>query len=171
MLRALKNDLATYRGDWTQIGFWAMVVYRFGQYRYCITSSWLRKPLSLIYKVMFKIIQVLGIELPCEVPVGEGLRIDHTGGIVVSGFASLGHHCVLRNGVTIGLRNEAIPAAPTIGNHVSFGAGSKCLGPITIGDYVEIGANAVVLQDVPSHHIAVGIPARILPKAFQNAPH
>ena len=165
MWQDLRNDLKIYGGNWGAQGFWAMVVYRFGRWRYSLRPACIRKPLSMLYKIAYKLVQIAtGIELPCEVPVGKGFRIDHAGGIVVSGYAAFGNDCVLRNGVTIGLKHEDEPCAPKIGNRVSFGAGAKCLGPIRIGNNVDIGANAVVLCDVPDNSIAVGIPARILAK-------
>jgi len=165
MFQNIRADLAAHKGDWGAQGFWAMVVYRFGRWRYTIGNRWLRMPFSLLYKIAYKWTQVItGIELPCEVNVGQGFRIDHFGGIVVSGFASFGEYCVIRNGVTVGLQRTDEPAAPSIGNHVDIGAGAKVLGPITIGDHVVIGANAVVICDVPSHTVAVGIPARIIKK-------
>ncbi len=161
----IRADLATYGGDWSCQGFWVMLVYRFGRWRYGIKPAILRKPLSLIYKILFKGIQVItGIELPCEVQVGGNFRIDHFGDIIVSGYARFGDNCILRNGVTVGLKNIEEKAAPQIGNNVSIGAGAKVLGPITIGNDVEIGANAVVICSVPDHAIAVGIPARIILK-------
>ncbi len=163
MFDNIRSDLAAHKGDWGAQGFWAMVIYRFGRWRYTLGNRWLRMPFSLLYKIAFKGVQVVsGIELPCEVTVGRGFRIDHFGGIVISGFASFGQGCVIRNGVTVGLRRIDEPSAPTIGNYVDIGAGAKVLGPITIGDHAVIGANAVVLDDVPSHAIAVGIPARII---------
>jgi serine O-acetyltransferase len=165
MFDNIKADLATYRGDWTQQGFWALIIYRFGRWRYTISSSWLRKPFSMLYKISFKIIQILtGIELPCEAEIGKNFRIDHFGGIVISGDAKFGDNCIIRNGVTVGLRRVEEECAPTVGNNVSFGAGSKVLGNITIGNHVDIGANAVVISDVPPHSIAVGVPARIIEK-------
>lgn len=159
----IREDLKTYQGDWTCQGFWIMTVYRFGRWRYSISNPFLRKPFSFLYKVMFKVIQILtGTELPCEVAVGRGFRIDHCAGIVISGFASFGEHCILRNGVTVGLRRVTEPSAPKVGNYVDIGAGAKILGNITIGDHVTVGANAVVLEDVPSHSIAVGVPAKII---------
>jgi len=83
---------------------------------------------------------------------------------VISGYATFGDYCVIRNGVTIGLKNVDHPVAPIIGNHVDIGAGAKLLGDITIGDYAVIGANAVVIHDVPANCLAVGVPARIIPK-------
>jgi serine O-acetyltransferase len=137
-----------------------MVVYRFGRWRYGIKSGIVRKPLSLIYKFLFKLVQILtGIELPCEAVVGRNFTIDHFGGIIVSGYTRFGDNCRIRNGVTVGLRRTDEPVAPVIGNNVDIGAGAKLLGPITIGNNVVIGANAVVLSDVPDNAIAVGVPA------------
>lgn len=107
---------------------------------------------------------LLGTELPCEAIIGRRFVIEHIGGIVVSGDAVFGDDCVMRNGVTVGLRNRGVRGSPQIGNRVDIGAGAKLLGPIVIGDDVAIGANAVVISDVPSNSIAVGIPARVIPR-------
>ena len=139
-----------------------MIVYRFGRWRYGVKPAILRKLFSLIYKVMFKFIQIVtGIELPCEADVGRNFVIDHFGGIIISGYAKFGNDCRIRNGVVVGLRRIEEKFAPVIGNNVDIGAGAKLLGPITIGDNVIIGANAVVLSDVPANSIAVGVPAII----------
>ena len=164
MLDNIRNDLAAHRGDWGAQGFWAMAVYRFGRWRYGVRPALLRKPLSAVYRVLYKVVQMAtGIELPCEVPVGRGFVIEHSGGIVVSGFARFGDHCRIRNGVVVGLARVDEPGAPQIGDHVDIGAGAKLLGRIRIGNHVHIGANAVVLCDVPDHSIAVGIPAVVKP--------
>ena len=165
-LRAqLARDLRTHFGDWGRQGFWVMLVYRFGRWRYTINSGLVRKPFSLLYKFSFKIVQILtGVELPCEVPVGRGFRIDHFGDIIVSGFARFGDNCIIRNGVTVGLKRVDEPCAPQIGNNVNIGTGAKVLGKITIGNNVDIGANSVVMIDVPDDHIAAGIPAKVFPK-------
>lgn len=165
MFENIRADLATYHNDWGAQGFWVMLVYRFGRWRYQIRNSILRKCFSFIYKILYKLVQILtGIEFPCEVQVGEHFVIDHFGGIVVSGYAKFGDHCRIRNGVVVGLKNVDEPCAPTIGDHVDIGAGAKVLGNIKIGNHVTIGANAVVLCDVPDYSIAVGIPAKIKPK-------
>jgi serine O-acetyltransferase len=107
--------------------------------------------------------QVLtGIDLPCETTVGRRLRIEHFGGIIVSGDTVIGDDVVIRNGVTLGLRRTGERGAPILGNRVDIGAGAKILGRIRIGDGAVIGANAVVLKDVPPGALAVGIPARII---------
>jgi len=146
-------------------GFWALVVYRFGRWRYRIRWRWLRMPFSFLYHVLFKWVQVVaGIELPCEAEIGPGLVIDHFGGVIVSGYAKLGRDCRLRNDVVIGLRNVEQPVAPILGDRVDIGAGAKILGAIRIGNDVLIGANAVVLCDVPDGCIAVGVPATVRPR-------
>ena len=162
MFKNLRSDLRAYDGDWAAQGFWVMIVYRFGRWRYGVKPVILRKLFSLIYKVMFKFIQIVtGIELPCEADVGRNFVIDHFGGIIISGYAKFGNDCRIRNGVVVGLRRIEEKFAPVIGNNVDIGAGAKLLGPITIGDNVIIGANAVVLSDVPANSIAVGVPAII----------
>lgn len=165
MFKHIKADLAAHGGRWGAQGFWAMVVYRFGRWRYTVRPAPLRKLLSLIYHFLFKLVQVLtGIELPCEVPIGNGFIIEHSGSIIVSGFAGFGDHCRIRTGVVIGLSRVEDPCAPQFGNDVDIGAGAKILGNIRIGNRVLIGANAVVLQDVPDDSIAVGIPAVVKPR-------
>lgn len=165
MFDNLREDLHSYGGDPTRRGFWTMIVYRFGRWRYTIGSRPLRLPFSILYKALKVVSEsVTGTELPCEVVIGHRLRIEHSFDIVVSGDAVLGDDVVLRNGVTIGLRHEGKRGAPVIGNRVDIGAGAKLLGAIRIGDDVSIGANAVVICDVPSHSIAVGVPARVMAK-------
>lgn len=162
MFENIRGDLRAHGGDWAAQGFWVMLVYRFGRWRYSVRPAMLRKVFSLLYKVLYKFVQILtGIELPCEVIVGRNFVIDHFGGIVVSGYAQFGDDCRIRNGVVIGLKNIAEPVAPIIGNNVDIGAGAKILGAIKVGNNVVIGANAVVITDVPDNSLAVGVPAVI----------
>lgn len=165
MFDNIRRDLQTYDGDWAAQGFWVLLIYRFGRWRYTIKPIILRKIFSIIYKIVYKFIQIItGIELPCEVEIGDDFIIDHFGGIVISGYAKFGHRCRIRNGVVVGLKDVNNPVAPVIGDDVDIGAGAKVLGNIKIGNRVSIGANAVVLCDVPDDCIAVGVPASIKPK-------
>jgi len=130
LFRNIRSDLETYQGDWSCQGFWAMLVYRFGRWRYTIRPVLLRKPFSLVYKILFKMVQIItGIELPCEVPIGRNFRIDHFGCIIISGYASFGDNCIVRNNVTIGLKNLEEKAAPRIGNNVNITALSAITSP------------------------------------------
>ena len=113
----------------------------------------------------FKLVQIVtGIELPCEVEIGRNFTIDHFGGIVISGYAKFGDNCRIRNGVVVGLQRVDDPGAPTVGDNVDIGTGAKLLGHIRIGNNVLIGANAVVITNVPDGSIAVGVPAVIKPR-------
>lgn len=159
MFENLRQDLKAHDGDWGAQGFWVLVVYRFGRWRYGVRPSLLRKVFSLIYRVLFKFIQIVtGIELPCEVQIGRNFVIDHFGGIIVSGYARFGNNCRIRNGVVVGLQRVDEPCAPVVGDNVDIGAGAKILGSITIGNNVVIGANAVVIRDVPDNCMVVGVP-------------
>jgi serine O-acetyltransferase len=170
MFDNIRQDLRSYKGQWGAQGFWVMLVYRFGRWRYQVRPILLRKCFSFIYHVLFKMIQILtGIELPCEVEVGRNFIIDHFGGIVISGYAKFGDNCRIRNGVVVGLRHVEDKRAPIIGNNVDIGSGAKLLGPIRIGDNVLIGANAVVMIDVPDNSIAVGVPAVVKPRGTSDA--
>ncbi|MGA2887882.1 MAG: serine O-acetyltransferase [Terracidiphilus sp.] len=163
MFQNIREDWRTYDRQLSRQGLWAMAVYRYGRWRYTIRWRWLRAPFSFLYKVLKPVSEILtGIELPCEVTLGRRFRIDHFGGIVISGDAVFGDDCVIRNGVTVGLKHAGQRGAPILGNRIDIGAGAKILGAIRIGDDVLIGANAVVLTDVPSNSIAVGVPARVL---------
>ena len=165
MFTNIREDLRAYNGDWAAQGFWVMLVYRFGRWRYGVRPALLRKVFSFVYKLLYKLVQILtGIELPCEVNLGRNFVIDHFGGIVISGYAQFGDDCRIRNGVVVGLKNVHEPIAPVIGNNVDIGAGAKLLGNIRIGNNVVIGANAVVLTDVPDDSLAVGVPAKIIPR-------
>jgi len=164
MFDNLREDWRTYGRNPLSQGLWVMVVYRFGRWRYTIQRRWLRMPFSFLYKLLKTLSEILtGIDLPCEAIVGRRFRIDHFGGIVISGDAVFGEDCIIRNGVTVGLRKTGQRGSPVIGDRVDIGAGAKVLGSVRIGSDVAIGANAVVLSDVPSNCVAVGIPARIIP--------
>ena len=161
----IREDWRTHERDWTRRGLWVMAVYRFGNWRYGIQSRALRMPFSFVYKLLKVFSEILtGIELPCEVKLGRRFRIDHFGGIVISGDAVFGDDCIIRNGVTVGLRHTGERGAPVIGDRADIGAGAKILGSIRIGDDVAVGANAVVIADVPSNSIAVGVPAKVRPR-------
>lgn len=168
MFDNIRADFSAHGRHWGAQGFWAMLVYRFGRWRYDVRPAVLRKLLSAVYKILYKLVQIVtGIELPCEVPLGRGFVIEHSGGIVVSGFARFGDNCRIRSGVVIGLSRVEDPCAPQLGNDVDVGAGAKLLGNIRIGNHVRIGANAVVITDVPDNCIAVGVPAVIKPRKYQ----
>ena len=100
---------------------------------------------------------LFGIEIARDVQLGEGVVFVHTVGVVIGGDSRVGDRVWFLGGNTIGSVNTG--GYPRIGNDVVIGAGARILGPVTIGDGASIGANAVVLCDVPAGAIALGVPA------------
>lgn len=100
-------------------------------------------------------------EIPISGDIGGGLKLPHPNGVVIHPRSKVGPNCVIFQQVTLGT-SGAGSGAPVIGGGVDIGAGARILGPIHIGNHAVIGANAVVLEDVPEGAIVVGIPARIV---------
>ncbi len=124
----------------------------------------LRAPLSMLYRIAYRRCRnVYGIELPYTVALGRRVVIEHQGGIVIHGASRIGDDCIIRQNCTLGLRTlDRLADAPTLAERVNVGAGAVLLGAINIGAGAQIGANAVVMQDVPAGALAVGVPARIV---------
>ncbi len=109
---------------------------------------------------------ITGIEIHPGAVIGKGLFIDHGMGVVIGETAVIGDYVKLYHNVTLGgVGFEKGKRHPNIKDHAIIGAGAKVLGNITVGEYAKVGANAVVLKDVPDHATAVGIPAKIISKS------
>lgn len=103
---------------------------------------------------------VSGAEIPLNASrIDGGLLIPHPNGVVIHPEAKIGPNCLIFQQVTIG--TGPVPGVPTLGGCVDVGPGAKILGGVTIGDGAIIGANSVVIQDVPAGAVAVGVPAVI----------
>jgi serine O-acetyltransferase len=109
---------------------------------------------------------LFSVDISRKSKIGEGFVIIHGMGIVIGDNVVIGKNCKIFNGVNLGNKNTEINInyQPMIGDNVVIGTGAKCLGDIKIGNNVKIGANAVVLDDVPDNCVAVGIPAKITKK-------
>jgi serine O-acetyltransferase len=103
---------------------------------------------------------VTGANIPINCTIGGGLQIPHPNGIVIHPGAVIGPNCLIFQQVTIGDRGNS--GLPIIAGRVDIGAGAKILGNIRIGSHASIGANAVVIHDVPAGKTAVGVPAKII---------
>jgi serine O-acetyltransferase len=104
-----------------------------------------------------------GIDIHPGAKIGKNLIIDHGMGVVIGETAVIGDDCLIYHGVTLGgVDLNPVKRHPTLQNKVVVGAGAKILGNITIGEHSRIGANSVVIKDVPAHSTATGIPAKIV---------
>lgn len=159
----LREDYVAHGRDWTKPGFRAVAVHRFGTWRMGVRSPLLRAPLSLLYRFLFRRVRNrYGIELPYSVRLGRRVVFEHQSGIVIHGASVIGDDCIIRQNCTLGIRRvDDLGGAPVLGRGVDVGAGACILGAIKIGDHARIGANAVVLTDVPASALAVGVPATI----------
>jgi len=103
-----------------------------------------------------------GIEIHPGAKIGPGFFIDHGMGVVIGETAEIGKNVTMYHGVTLGGTSwKKEKRHPTIGNNVVIGAGAKILGPFKIGDNSKVGAGSVVVNEVPSNSVVVGVPGRI----------
>ncbi|MEQ9460712.1 MAG: serine acetyltransferase [Phycisphaeraceae bacterium] len=161
--KLIAEDWHTHGRRITAHGFWALAIHRFGNWRMSIRTKPLRAPFTLIYRFLFAFSEwVIGIHLPYTTRVGRRVRIEHFAGIFLVA-REIGDDCVLRQHTTLGALDDArIGQYPILGKHVEVGCGVAILGPVRIGDHASIGANAVVVRDIPAHAVAVGVPARVI---------
>lgn len=110
-----------------------------------------------------------GIEIHPAAKIGTGFFIDHGMGVVIGETAEIGHNVTLYHGVTLGgVSLEKGKRHPTLEDNVVVGAGAKILGAITIGTGSRIGANAVVVRDVPPDSVVVGVPGQIVKRSISH---
>lgn len=160
------EDWRTHDRDWTKPGFKALLIYRFGIWRMTLRRTPLRGVLGYLQRYLFRrACWRYGIEIYESAKLGRRILFEHPSGIVIHGDSVIGDDVVIRQQVTLGIRRlDRLHDAPVIGNNVDIGAGAKILGRVVVGDGAAIGANAVVLEDVPPGALAVGVPARIVPR-------
>ncbi len=122
-----------------------------------------RVHIPVLPRLLMTITRILtGIEIHPSATIGRGLFIDHGTGVVIGETAVIGDNVTLFQGVTLGgTGKDRGKRHPTLGNNVVIGAGAKVLGNITIGHDAMVGANAVVIRDVPDYSTVVGVPGRI----------
>lgn len=103
-----------------------------------------------------------GVDIHPAARIGRRMFIDHAVGVVIGQTAEIGEDVLIFHEVTLGgVSMSPGKRHPTVSDNVTIGAGAKILGPIEIGKHARIGANAVVIRDVPENSVAVGVPATI----------
>ncbi len=151
---AVKNTLETILNC---PGLHAIILHRFAHVLY-------KKGFFVISRVISTISRfITGIEIHPGAKIGKRFFIDHGMGIVIGETAEVGDDVTMYHGATLGgTGKDKGKRHPTVGNNVIISAGVKILGPIEIGDNTKIGANAVVLKNVPANCTVVGIPGKIV---------
>jgi len=135
---------------WLTDGTLAMVVYR-------LMQACQRKRLAPLSMFFNKVNVALGCIIGRGADFGPGFVLIHSQGVVINSSVRGGRNVKLEHQVTIGAeRNQS----PVLGDDIFVGAGAKIIGPVSIGSHSRIGANAVVIADVPDGATAVGVPAR-----------
>ena len=159
--RLLREDLRTH-GSLFEQGFWAVSTHRFGNWRMSLPKL-IRPPFTLWYRFLYKWVEwTCGITLPYTVRLGRRVRIWHHGGMILHA-ESIGDDVHIRQNTTFGVaRKDALHQLPIIEDRVDLGCGVAVLGHVRIGHDSVVGANAVVVKDVPPHSLAVGVPAKVI---------
>ena len=162
LIALLREDLRTHDGQFFEQGLWAVAVHRLGNWRMGLPKP-LRAPMTILYRFLFKWVEwTCGISLPYTVRLGRRVRIWHHGGMILHA-RSIGDDVTIRQNTTLGLARPDSPLEiPTIENRVDIGCGVCVLGNVCVGHDSRIGANAVVLSDIPPGSTAVGVPARVV---------
>src|SRR6202161_2672580 len=136
-------------------------------------SHWLwQRGAKVAARTLGEVTRILtGVDIHPGAILGTGLFIDHASGVVIGETAEVGDDVTIYHGVTLGgVSTDPGKRHPTIGDRVIIGAGAKILGPIKIGDDSRIGANSVVVKEVPSSSVVVGVPGQIISRAKPGGP-
>jgi serine O-acetyltransferase len=138
-------------------GFHAVLVYRLAHWFWTRRLYFLGRFTSHVGRAL------TGIEIHPGAAIGKAFFIDHGMGVVIGETSEIGDNVTLYHGVTLGGTTwRKGKRHPTIGNNVVVGAGAKVLGPVKIGDNTRIGANSVVISEIPSNSVVVGIPGKVV---------
>lgn len=166
VIKLLSQDITKFKGHKPTFKDWLCLLNpRFQPvFLYRVSNCFWRHQLGVVSKIFALANQVVfGCDIARAAKIKGGLYLPHPNGIVIGEFVKIGRNCIVHQGVTLGARGEDHELAnPLIGDEVEIGTGAKVLGHVIIGNYCRIGANAVVLHDVPDKGIAVGIPASLI---------
>ena len=145
------------------IEFRTIIWYRIASYLVSKHNIFARGCYIIVKLIQIHLANKSGIEINAVTPIGKGLRIAHVGNIIIAGGVRIGENCTIHQCVTIGRSFSGTKAGcPTIGNNVIIFPGTVIVGNIMIGDNSVIGANSLVIDDVPANSVMGGVPAKIL---------
>lgn len=164
LLALIREDFITHDRYFLEQGFWAITVHRFGNWRMRIRPRLLRLPFSLLYLFAARFVEwTCGITIHYWVEVGRRVRIWHHSGILI-GARRIGNDVQLRQNTTVGSAHfgDNREKKPVIEDRCDIGTGAVILGSVRIGHDSIIGANAVVIDDIPPYSVAVGVPAKVI---------
>lgn len=134
-----------------------MLLHRIAHFLWTLRVPVLPRAISQISRFL------TGIEIHPGATIGDGLFIDHGMGVVIGETAVIGNNCTIYQNVTLGgTGKQTGKRHPTLGDNCFIGSGARVLGNITLGNNVKVGANSVVLKDVPDGATAVGVPAKFI---------
>jgi len=141
--------------------FWVVANYRFGYWACRLRTPLIGKSLRLAYVLTnFLVSTVSGTDVRSGATIGRRFNVHTFFGIVIADGVVIGDDCIINSGVClVNKANGKAEGVPYLGNHVTLGAGCKVMGGIVLGDHVQVGVNSVVIRDVPSYHLAIGMPA------------
>ena len=167
-LNVKRNDPAlhsTFELFFNYPGLWALFFHRIAHAFYGLGLRFLPRFISAIGLFLTT------IDIHPAATIGRRVFIDHGVGVVIGETAVIGEDVIIYQQVTLGgVSTSKGKRHPTLGNNVVIGAGSKILGNITIGENSKVGANSVVVKDVPPDCTAIGIPARVLRRGYDKTP-
>jgi serine O-acetyltransferase len=158
----LREDLQTHDWKLLEQGFWAVATHRFGNWRMGLPKP-LRMPCTLLYRFLERWVEwTCGISLPYTVILGRRVRLWHHSGMILHA-ARIGDDVQIRQNTTFGIaRRNEVHLLPVIEDRTDIGCGVVILGAVTVGHDSVIGANAVVINDIPPNSVAVGVPAKVV---------
>lgn len=166
LFELLAEDFATYDKDLVEPGFWAVAIHRLGRLASSTEALPSKVVLEAAYKVMFTGVDwVWGIHLPRSVELGRRVRLWHNGCMLLRA-RSIGNDVHIRHDTTFGpVRGAPADAEllPVIEDRADIGSGACVLGSVRVGHDSVVGANSVVMKNVPPHATVLGVPARIVP--------
>jgi serine O-acetyltransferase len=165
--QGVTGPLVPFRVGLLSQGLWATTAYRLNHYVRNRLHPRLLVMAAAVPAFVFKriVIALTGIDIDSNAHIGPGLMIPH-GGHIVMGAVRVGRNCYIAQGVTLGQSTlddpQSRPDVPTLGNRVWVGPGAVIAGDVTVGDDAVVGANSLLVRDVPPRGVVLGVPTRLV---------